>query len=69
VRLEHGDDATSAHDRPRGFQYRRDLSRVVSVIIEEAHPTKLPVELESTIRSTKPTDCIGGLWERQTRID
>jgi hypothetical protein len=69
MRLKHRDDTAGAHNSPRGLQRRRNLCRVVSVIVKKANAAKLPMELESTVSSTKPTHRMRCLGERQACID
>jgi hypothetical protein len=55
MRLKHRNDATASHDRASSLQGGSNLGRVMSMVIEEADPATLTVELKSTISSTKPT--------------
>jgi hypothetical protein len=55
MRLKHRNHATASHDRASSLQGGSNLGRVMSMVIEEADPATLTVELKSTISSTKPT--------------
>src|SRR5215216_2110943 len=58
MRLPNGPDAPLGITRPRACQCRRDLGRMVSIIIEDADAIDVTTQLKATSRSCKLRKCL-----------